>query len=408
MDQVASSGTCKASQCSTSFIPFLSVCLNNFVSEATVLTNSKKTASHVLTIILPLLIILGILCAWLFILHERKRTRKASQRYKDGMDDIQVRKSKWAAFGSLGVEGVLGYMGRTKEDVGRRWRDRADVKRVRSKQSGLRPLKRAGERSSKDSRRGSDYEMAEDDKRSTKYRLRTGSLNQYPPPYAPSTTDDVGFCVKEDSDQLTDEEREDVYETRRPFSRYTITTLPPSPPYETAQHERQASLSLPALLIPPLAACPRPYHLRPQTSVAPSTANSSSRRSFDLEDEPFPDFQQEYSTSRQHATALLPTPQTHFHSSSSVLPSSKFLEGDASDISDSSSPMSAYSPIGTLVDLDSPSSLGSPPVIRGHYWLANPMSEGGRSEEEIRFGPSPAESGSAAIGQNNPFRRAYV
>lgn len=324
------------------------------------------------------------------------------------MDDIQVRKSNWAAFGSSGVEGVLGFMGRTKEDVGRRWKERADVKRVKSMQSGLRPLKLAGGRSIKDSRRGSEYEMAEDDKRPTKDCLRTGSRKQHPPPYTPSATDDVGFCIKDDSDQSTDEEREDDYKTRRPLSRYTITTLPPSPPYETAQHDRRANLSVPALLIPPLAACPRPYHLRSQTSVAPSTANTSSRRTFDLEDEPFPDFQQEYSTSRQHAAALLSTLNTHSRSSSSIQPSSRFLEGDASDISDSSSPISAHSPFGNLVDLDSPSSLGSPPVIRGHYWLANPMSEGGRSEEEVRFGPSPVVSGSAAVGQNNPFRGAYI
>lgn len=407
-----SSSTCAPSSCPGGFVPYLSVCLDHFLTKSV----ESTPVIHVLTILIPLLIVFAIVGALLFVRHERKKTREASERWAAGMDDIQVRKTTQSTLGHTGVDGVLAFMGRTRDDLGRRWKTRNDVKRVRARQRGLKPLKLAA-----------GWQTKEDDERA--YGLE-GSRNvrRQPPPYTPTAIDDdlAGFLRQSDKRRLRSLPDEDDDDTdrrwTRPQSRYTIDSPTPSPSYESVAHSqrdpfsRDSLFSIPNLASPAPAACPRPSHLRSQASLAPTDSRPSSRRrSIDLEEEPFPDFQTEYSTARHHPVALGP-PQTPLLASRAP---SRFVEGEFSDEDLDDEPARARPPVlGLAVRIDSPAadsgtSFDSPAVIRSHYWLADARSEGGRSEQEIRFAPSSSPASTRGdqpryVGGHNPFQSARL
>lgn len=376
-----------------------------------------------------------LLGVWLFVRHERRRTREASERWANSMDDIQVKKTTRAAFGDDGgVDGVLAFMGRAKDNLERRWKDRSDVRRVRARQRGLKPLKLAAGWQSAAPK--GEYELDDDVKYTKDFRSGARRHQQHPPPYTPSAVDDhAAHSIyrddeDDDSSPSSDDERDSGrrHRSSRPLSRYTIESSVPSPSYGSVSHSRRdpfsrdSLLSIPTLASPAAAAWGRPSHFRSQASLAPSDSRPSTRRrSIDLEDEPFPDFQSEYSVSRQHAATLSRAASDHSHADDSNLShaASRFVEGDASDIDGEDDDDDRRTlPQSPLIQVDSPSSLDSPPVIRGHYWFADPRSEGGRMDEDIRFAPSPSphpssagtlsDAGARRVGQNNLFKSAWV
>jgi hypothetical protein len=428
-DSAVSSGTCAVSACPGAFVPFLSVCLDTFLAKSmTTTATMAKKAVHVLTILIPLLIVLAFVG---FVRHERKKTRESSERWAAGMDDIQVQKTTESVFGKTGVDGMLAFMGRTRADLDRRWNDRSAARRVRARQRGLKPLKLAA-----------GWQTEEGDERTYElpgHQKKSNSRDhcRRPPPYTPSAIDDDrSDSLRYQPDQRSfrslsdDEDDDDVDERRwtRPQSRYTIGSSTPSPSYESVAHSqrgdpfsRDSLLSIPDLASPAPAACPRPSYFRSQTSLAPTDSRPSTRRrSIDLEEEPFPDFQTEYSTARQHAVALGP-PRTPSQASRAT---TRFFEGEASDLDDENAingvrPLRTRPTVNPTLCVDSPaaeltaSSFDSPAVIRSHYWLADARSEGGRSEQEIRFAPSPSVTSTANgrpryVGGNNPFASAWL
>lgn len=378
-----------------------------------------------MTILIPLIIIIAVVAALLFIKHERKRTREATERWAAGMDDIQVQKTTESVFGRNGVEGVLAFMGRTRADLEQRWKERSDVKRVRARQRGLKPLTLAANWKTKE-----DAEQA--------YELQGQGTSHgrnprhQPPPYTPSAVDDdrSSFLEKTDKRSLrshSDDGLEiDHGRSTRPQSRYTIDSSNPSPSYESLAHSqrnmftRDSITSAPDLASPAPAAYPRPSHFRSQTSLAPTSSRySSRRRSIDLEEESFLDFQTEYSTVRQHPTRLDP-PRTPCQTSRAT---TRLFENEALDLDDTGRvetvlerpAIEPFFRIDSPGTADSPASFESQAVIRSHYWLVDALSEGGRSEQEIRFAPSPSPSTASTaggqprlVGGNNPFRSVWL
>ena len=109
-------GLCVSSNCTSSFVPYLQICLADLLTPA-----STRSTFPVWAIVLILLILLAlfILGAWWYIRREREKTRQATLRFAHGLDEVKVQRKVW----EVGVENVLGLMGRAREGMERRWRE---------------------------------------------------------------------------------------------------------------------------------------------------------------------------------------------------------------------------------------------------------------------------------------------
>ncbi|KAL7409548.1 hypothetical protein BDY24DRAFT_418835 [Mrakia frigida] len=110
-------GLCVSSNCTSSFVPSLQICLADLLTPPSTKSNFPIWTIVLIVLVLLVLFVLG---AWWYIRREREKTRQATLRFAYGLDEVKVQRKVW----EVGVENVLGLMGKAREGMERKWRER--------------------------------------------------------------------------------------------------------------------------------------------------------------------------------------------------------------------------------------------------------------------------------------------
>lgn len=327
--QVTSSGTCIDSACSTSFVPYLHVCLEDFNLDH---SSTKKALSISLPIILLCLVLSSAFIGWLYVRRERRKTREATLRFADGLDDVEVQKKTRA----LGVDGVLELMDQVRKGMESRWSHRRSFRGARD--SRIHPAKDpkplwlgSGWKHARAARNPPPYTPLPLDNLDSEYEDHPSS---FPYRSRSASPPSLKFVIDSPTESASTLEPSPIESHRSPR---LINPLLPSPAYDTLDQTDRYLRQLEPARTPSLASAslPLPPPARSKPTFFKTYSTSTSKRKIDTEHQPFPDFQSDYVRAREQPflTQGGYTQRPHVPAEGSGLGNgSRFVEGSDSDL----------------------------------------------------------------------------